>query len=272
MTPHPHIEFLSPTPPSGRFTHALFDFDGTLSLIREGWQEVMREVMLETLSRTPAAEPEAELLRNIDAFIARTTGLQTIRQMMGLREEVVRRHGDPEEPIAYKRRYDARLMARIRHRREALADGADPEPYLVPGARRILAALRERGVRLYCASGTDREHVVEEACLLGLEGFFDGGLSGALEDHRLFSKRQVIRDILRERGLAGDRFLGCGDGYVEIAETRAVGGFAVGVASDEVRRGELNAWKRERLIESGADMIVPDFAETDDLMRRLFPG
>ena len=270
MSSQTRIESISDTPPSGRFSHALFDLDGTLSLIREGWQKVMREVMLETLSRTPAAEPEDELRHHVDAFITRTTGLQTILQMRGLRDEVVHRRGDPEEPIEYKRRYIARLMERIRDRREALAGGADPEPYLVPDATRMLAVLRGRGLHLYCASGTDREHVVEEARLLGLERFFDGGLFGALDDPRRFSKRQIIRGILRDHGLTGDRLLSFGDGYVEIAETKAVGGFAVGVASDEVNRGELDPWKRERLIESGADVIVADFAETDALMERLF--
>jgi hypothetical protein len=61
-----------------------------------------------------------------------------------------------------------------------------------------------------------------------------------------------------------------GDGYVEIEETRAVKGLAVGVASDEARREGINEWKRQRLIEAGADIIVPDFRASDQLVQYLF--
>ena len=40
MTPEP-IELLSPAIERGRFRHVLFDFDGTISVIREGWERVM---------------------------------------------------------------------------------------------------------------------------------------------------------------------------------------------------------------------------------------
>ena len=40
--------------------HAVFDFDGTLSLIREGWPQVMVPMMVEVLQATGSGEsPEA---------------------------------------------------------------------------------------------------------------------------------------------------------------------------------------------------------------------
>ena len=45
---HNHIE-------RGHIRHALFDFDGTVSLIREGWQQVMTSMMVELLLQTPRA-------------------------------------------------------------------------------------------------------------------------------------------------------------------------------------------------------------------------
>jgi hypothetical protein len=63
-----------------------------------------------------------------------------------------------------------------------------------------------------------------------------------------------------------------GDGYVEIENAVAVEGIAIGVASDEVRRAGINTWKRNRLISAGAQLIVPDFRETDALVRYLFAG
>ena len=39
------IRILNPAFKRGRVTHALFDFDGTISLIRYQWEEVMQELM-----------------------------------------------------------------------------------------------------------------------------------------------------------------------------------------------------------------------------------
>src|ERR671932_103146 len=55
------IEVLRPGLPRGRFRSALFDFDGTLSLIREGWPQVMIPMMVGVLRRTGTAETEGEL-------------------------------------------------------------------------------------------------------------------------------------------------------------------------------------------------------------------
>ena len=40
------IEIVNQSIPRGHVRHALFDFDGTLSLIREGWQGVMIPMMV----------------------------------------------------------------------------------------------------------------------------------------------------------------------------------------------------------------------------------
>ena len=45
------IEVLRPDLPRGRFRSVLFDFDGTLSLIREGWPQVMIPMMVERAAR-----------------------------------------------------------------------------------------------------------------------------------------------------------------------------------------------------------------------------
>ena len=45
---------------SGGFKCALFDFDGTVSLIREGWQEVMIPYFVEVLSEDTEAVVKAE--------------------------------------------------------------------------------------------------------------------------------------------------------------------------------------------------------------------
>jgi DUF971 family protein len=57
---------------------------------------------------------------------------------------------------------------------------------------------------------------------------------------------------------------------VEIENVRAVGGTAVGVASNEAERRGIDAWKRERLLRAGADAIVPDYRNLDALSGYLF--
>src|SRR5213080_4403260 len=114
------IEILRPDLPRGRFRSALFDFDGTLSLIREGWPQVMIPMMVEELRATGTAETEAQLSAAVEEFVMRLNGRQTIYQMIQLAEEVRRRGGRPREPLEYKHRYHDRLVARIEGRLAAL--------------------------------------------------------------------------------------------------------------------------------------------------------
>ncbi|HUG94158.1 MAG TPA: HAD family hydrolase [Planctomycetaceae bacterium] len=253
---------------------AVFDFDGTLSLIREGWQDVMVPMLVEVLRETGTRETDEELTALVSRFVTELTGKQTIYQMLRLAEEVRARGGTPHEPVVYKHEYHVRLMRRIGSRREALRSGATAaDGLLVPGSIELLAALRDRGVELFLASGTDETCVREESELLGLTPFFGGHIYGAVDDYRRFSKQLVIERILRENQVAGARLIGFGDGYVEIENTKAAGGSAVGVASDEAgRSGRADPWKRERLIGIGADIVVPDFQDYARLLEYLWAG
>src|ERR1700737_2625534 len=92
------IEVLTPNLVRGRFRSVLFDFDGTLSLIREGWPQVMIPLMVGVLRETGTAETDAELTAAVEEFVMRLNGRQTIYQMMQLADEVRRRGGRPLEP------------------------------------------------------------------------------------------------------------------------------------------------------------------------------
>jgi len=255
----------------GHIRHVLFDFDGTLSLIREGWTEVMVAMMVEILLATPRHESESDIAACVRHFVTELTGKQTIYQMIRLAEEVTLRGGIPEDPLAYKHRYLDRLMTRIASRREQLRTRAvSPETMLVPGSLDLLAALHDRGLLLYLASGTDEQFVCEEAELLTLTRFFGPRIYGAVDDYRTYSKAMVIERILRENAIDGAYLLGFGDGYVEIENIKSVGGAAIGVASDEANRsGTPDPWKRTRLLGIGADIIIPDFRESRALLGYL---
>jgi len=121
------------------------------------------------------------------------------------------------------------------------------------------------------ASGTDEEYVVKEANLLGITKFFDDKIYGAQDDYKNFSKADVIKQIVNKHNLEGYELIGFGDGFVEVENVKKAGGLAVGVASDEENQVGINEWKRKRLIEAGADIIIPDFKKTELLEKLIFP-
>ena len=107
---------------------------------------------------------------------------------------------------------------------------------------------------------------------MDLTQYFDGGIYGAQDDYKAFSKAMVIERLIRINKLAGSELVGFGDGYVEIQNVREVGGYAVGVATNEAKREGIDQWKRGRLLEAGADIIVPDFSEPERLFQFLISG
>ncbi len=269
--PAPAMEQVRPGASATRARVALFDFDGTLSLIRSGWVDVMVPMMVEILLDLDTGESEQELTSLVQEFVWRLTGKETIYQMMEFAAHVTKRGGRALDPLEYKRMYLDRLWTKIRGRVEDLRSGhATPEQYLVPGARQLLERLKAQGLRLYLASGTDEIYMKEEARLLDVSRYFDGGVYGALDDYKSFSKKILVQRILSQTDVRGEEIVGFGDGYVEIEEVKLVGGTAVGVATREPECRAIDDWKRERLIGVGADFIVPNFLGHAELMEALF--
>ena len=265
------VEFSPHFAPRSDLSHVLFDFDGTLSLIRQGWPEVMVPMFAEYLPALPGETEESRRQLCYDD-IMRLNGKQTIYQMIQLAERIKERGGTPREPLWYKQEYLRRLDERIHHRLEGLRSGGrSPDDLLVYGARSMLELIRQRGLPMYLASGTDEMYVKQEAELLGLTDFFGPHIYGALDDYKRFSKKMVIERILRENRIDGAQLLSFGDGYVEIENTKEVGGLAVAVASDEANNGSgrFDDWKHRRLLQVGADVVIPDFRDAAPLLERL---
>jgi len=254
----------------GQIRHVLFDFDGTLSLLRQGWEGVMIPLMVEMITRGAAPAPEIDA--EVRDYVDRSTGILTIKQMEWL-VEAVRRHGlagEPETAAAYKRIYLGRLEERVKNRRQAVMAGlVKPEEWMLSGAADFVRALAERGARLYLASGSDHADVEREAGVLGLRAYFNGGIYGALDEDESHGKERVIQAILDDHRLGGDQLLVVGDGPVEIREAISRRAIALGVASDEIARSGWNAHKVERLVAAGADLLVADFSQSDRLVAAL---
>lgn len=259
-------ELVNPHVTRGGFRVAVFDFDGTVSLVREGWSGIMATMGVELLGDPSAfARLELEMLK--------LSGKPSIFQMRKLAEEAVAAGRYSPEPEELLGEFVNRLSAVTAERKRRLADGIDqPQAWAVPGTHDLLSDLRDRGVLLVLASGTPMEAVSAEAELLQLTAFFGERMYAPNGDTPNFSKRDVIEGLLRELGVSGGQVIGFGDGYAETVEIKRAGGVAVGVASHEAGRGGINSLKRGMLIELGADVIVPDYADPHALAAWLFGG
>ena len=134
------LEILRANPAPGRLRFAVFDFDGTLSLLRMGWQKVMDDFMVETLQATPRAEAEAQLRTRTAEPVFEMAGRPTVVQMQWLVDEVRQRGGTPLTAKAYKHQYLVRLSERIRHRADLEAGHLQPERFRVTGALEFVFA------------------------------------------------------------------------------------------------------------------------------------
>lgn len=259
----------------GDIRHAVFDFDGTISVIRQGWEDIMVPLMVEMICG------DTDSTEDIDAevreYVDRSTGILTIKQMEYL-AEAVRRHGltrAPKTAMEYKQIYNERLLEPVRDRLDRLARGECTQmDLMITGARQFAEGLYERGVEMYLTSGTDEVYVLEEAKALGVAKFFEGRIYGARDDTQFYTKERIIQRILSEHDLQGQQLLVIGDGPVEICNAVAREALSLGVASDEVRRFGWNARKRQRLLNAGADLLVADFRQHKSLLRFLcdFPA
>src|SRR5512139_1015067 len=98
------IQILRPGASATHTRVVLFDFDGTVSLIRSGWVDVMVPMMVEVLLETKSGESEEEIRALVMDFVAQLTGKQTVYQMIELADQVSKRGGKPLDPLVYKHR------------------------------------------------------------------------------------------------------------------------------------------------------------------------
>jgi bifunctional ADP-heptose synthase (sugar kinase/adenylyltransferase)/phosphoglycolate phosphatase-like HAD superfamily hydrolase len=274
------IEIVTDLPDDYSFTNAIFDNDGTISTLRNGWEAIMEPMMINAvLGGAGPAEGDREYSRvqaRVRHFIDITTGEQTLLQMKGLVDLVsdmglVPRDGILDE-FGYKKIYNDELMVMVEKRLKDLETGRlDSVDYSMKNVYHFLDGIQSRGLELYLASGTDAVDVERECRALGYYEYFKGRIYGAVGNLDFDPKKEALKGILKDLGTDKARNLVVfGDGPVEMREAKRVGAYAVGIASNEVDRCGLNTAKRKRLIEAGADIIIPDYLCLDDLLIFLF--
>jgi rfaE bifunctional protein kinase chain/domain len=276
--PGTEIEAITGRRPAACPRHAVFDHDGTISVLRQGWEQVMEPMMIRAIVGEQKNRVDDRtfglVVSAVREFIDRTTGIQTLSQMKGL-VDLVRQFGlvpadDVHNEHDYKDVFNKELLAVVGERLARLERRElSPLDYQIQNARQMLERLHAAGVTLYLVSGTDEADAVAEARILGYAHLFSGGIFGAVGDLLIEAKRDVLARIVEGAGDRGEGIVMFGDGPVEMREARRRGAYAVGVASDEVRRHGLNLHKRGRLIRAGADLIIPDYRQIDALLLEL---
>jgi len=273
------IEIINNWPKSLNISHAIFDHDGTISTLREGWENIMLPMMMKAVLGEHFNNADESLYQKVFTrvtdFVDKTTGIQTLVQMKGL-VDLVREFGMvPEDKIldefGYKEIYNKELLKTVKFREAKLSrKELSLEDFTLKNAVKFLEKFYNAGITLYLASGTDEEDVKNEARILGYDYFFKGGIYGAVGDVTKEAKKIVLDRILNNIGDSENgQVITFGDGPVEIRETRKRGGLTVGIASNEIKRHSLNESKRTRLIKAGADIIIPDFSQLSLLLQLL---
>lgn len=258
------------SPARARISHVIFDFDGTLSWLRSGWPDVMARLFAEFIPGAEGSSPA--ILQHLRREILALNGKPSIYQVRRFAEMAKQFKATPPAPEPLLQLYLARLDAVLRGRVDAISRREiPPDTFVIAGARALLEELHQRSVKLFILSGTAEPDVRRETELLQLKPFFGDRIHGSTPGQE-FSKKDVIDRILAEEGIVGSQLLSFGDGPVEIEFTKAAGGRAVGVASDEEKNGSgvIDPDKREHLLRAGADAIIPDYRNTRWILDNFF--
>ena len=267
------IEIINKLPADLSIRYAIFDNDGTVSTLREGWEHIMTPMMIKAVLGDKYPEADESVYNKVKAavtgMISNTTGIQTLKQMKMLLVLIAEfgfvREDQMLDEYGYKEIYNNDLMEMVRKREEKLKNcELVVDDLTIKNAVPFLKRLYEKGIKLYLTSGTDEADVKHESSVLGYDFLFEGRIYGATGDINKEAKKMVLDRILDSIGVSeAGSIVTFGDGPVEIRETHKRGGITVGVASNELRRYGLNPTKRTRLIKAGADIIAPDFSQPD---------
>ena len=257
--------------PRPGISHVLFDFDGTLSLIRQGWPEVMVPMFAEVLPRR-ARRDRGRPPQMAFEDIMRLNGKQTIYQMIQLADRIRERGGEPREPLWYKHEYLRRLDERIgdRTRRAAPAARSTPDELLVHGATAAAgapaasAACRSTWPAAPTRSPSSRRPSCSASARTSAAASTAPWTITSRSPRRWSSSGSSAR--------TGSTASSCSRSATATSRSRTPrrsAGLAVAVASDEANNGSgrMDEWKRERLSGVGADVVIPDFRDAAPLLR-----
>lgn len=243
---------------------AIFDFDGTISTLRHGWEQVMYDYMFEQLSRY--YEDKEVLSEKIWQYIYESTGIQTIYQMEWLVDQVKAKGGTPLDRWEYKDGYNEALLKVVKGRTEKLLKGElEQKDFRIPGSKEFIEKLVDKGIKCYIASGTDDVDIKREMKSVGVDHLLEDS-QGAPERKKDCPKASVYNRLI-QLGYKPNEIMVIGDGKVEMNLGRENGSLTLGIACDEYNLEGIDVRKLDRLMEAGAHAVVIDFIDTDSIFK-----
>ncbi|MGO8926916.1 MAG: hypothetical protein ACLQU3_08520 [Limisphaerales bacterium] len=150
------VKFSSGFSPRPQISHAVFDFDGTLSWLRHGRPEIMVQLFLEHLPGQ-TGESDRVLRELLLDDVLSLNGKSSIHQMRRGVERLREHGGQPPDPGKLLQEYQRRLDAVIEERTGAILRGkARYDEFVVHSARSFFEVLFRRRRVDSRLSGRDR--------------------------------------------------------------------------------------------------------------------
>ena len=264
-----NIELLPSFSPRPKATHVIFDFDGTLSWIRHGWPEIMQEVMR---PRFPMREEETneDIRQHLFREMYRFNGQPTPLFMAEMAEQIRARSGEADPAEMLESFLGALNQHALSRHEEIRTNKCSPDDYIVYGGRSFIETLIEAKLKIIILSGNPHDQVNEEADLLDISRYCEGHVYGHTHAEN-FSKQSVMEKLMEEEGFSSENLIAIGDGAAEIIATKALGGLAVAICSDEENNGSgvIDENKLPILLDGGADCVIADYREPTALLNLL---
>ena len=243
----------------------ILDYDGTLTTFRKGWEFILYPYVRDCIDKDHTAEVNPELEEDIQYFVAHAGGTNP-RQLMGRLADLIKKYTGQCESIEYYiKDYGKIFNGEIQRRVAEFSHNS--EKYVIHGVRPLLDFLDENNVINYVVTGSCDKAVSDELSILEMSKYFKG-VYGANAQTIGNHKEDAIEEIMATHNFGKTEVLIVGDGSTEIRAAKKMSLPSLGIASDE-HNGGLCPQKREMLIDVGADVIVADYSNFDEVWNWL---
>jgi len=264
----------------GGFKVAVFDWDGTLSLIRAEWPRILSSLIAEIIAgRLSPEDDPVEIIRDdtksVRAYLKETAGAPTLDQIKGYLERNNHLEHLKDKDLDRLSRtwldeYNRRLNRFVEEEVVPKA-GDNPEDYRVAGALKFVKKFREQGIKCYVLSGGNEKDLNDtDVPLLGFDGLFELvlGTDGTIErELGSYDKGVGLEWIMKREGIEDPgEVVVIGDGAAEISFARKLGIPSVAL----IEEGDLIG--RQLFLNTGANYVKEHGLEPYEELFDFFMG
>ena len=249
---------------------AILDYDGTLSRLRHGWPEYMREFF--DLKAFPngfdfyqSTSTQRECSIKIDHFIEHAAGTHIEEQIAFLKAILSELKLIELDTDSLTNEYIDFNNNWVQKRLEQHKATHTLDELLLRDAKVLLKDLSELNYELYLLSGTGQTDLQNECDFLKISHFFKeiiGFSTGVPEPF----KPKVIETILNTQAYSADQCLVIGDGLVELEAGREHHCTCINIAINEEQGYGLDTHKSEIQKNAGFHLLLSDLTQINQLL------